>query len=354
MTGTLTLDGTPPLVIPAGAAAGLAAISDASGNLSWGRPTGWLNVVTGYGADRTGAADSTTAIQAALTAAHTAGGGTVYFPAGTYKISSGLTVYAGTVLQGDGPAVSVISQTSTSADCLAGTDVSYVTVAGLSLAGPGSGSGNGIALGLASDSSTPYLDFSGLLIHGFGGNGVYIDTPIVSLFRRVTAQSTGGDGFFIHTSGSGGTSLQFASCYANGNGAYGFQLSSQSYSAMAGCAADSNTSGGYFLNGCKTVSLAGCGAEANSGAGFTFNGGSANSAASCSVSGNTSIAFNVTGSEAGLTLTGCREVSASGATAFIETASGCTAVVINPEQITGSSFATGTAYVITATGGVTH
>jgi hypothetical protein len=41
--------------------------------------------VTAYGADNTGIADSTTAIQNAINAVSTAGGGTVVFPAGTYK-----------------------------------------------------------------------------------------------------------------------------------------------------------------------------------------------------------------------------------------------------------------------------
>lgn len=45
------------------------------------------DAVTGYGADPTGATDSTNAIQAAITAAGNAGGGVVYLPAGTYKIS---------------------------------------------------------------------------------------------------------------------------------------------------------------------------------------------------------------------------------------------------------------------------
>ena len=35
MTGTLTLAGTPPLTVPAGAAAGLVGPSDADGNFSW-------------------------------------------------------------------------------------------------------------------------------------------------------------------------------------------------------------------------------------------------------------------------------------------------------------------------------
>lgn len=42
--------------------------------------------VTQYGADSTGLTDSTTAIQNAINAVQNAGGGTVYLPAGTYKV----------------------------------------------------------------------------------------------------------------------------------------------------------------------------------------------------------------------------------------------------------------------------
>ena len=61
-----------------------------------------------YGAVGNGVANDTSAIQAALDAAQTAGGGTVYFPKGTYLVSSALTVHALVSLQGDGPGASII------------------------------------------------------------------------------------------------------------------------------------------------------------------------------------------------------------------------------------------------------
>ena len=65
--------------------------------------TDWLNVVTQYGADPTGTADSTTAIQTALTAAAAATyGGVVYFPAGLYLISQTLQAGSSTTVTGDG------------------------------------------------------------------------------------------------------------------------------------------------------------------------------------------------------------------------------------------------------------
>src|SRR2546423_15064753 len=54
-------------------------------------PTIYYNALQ-YGADSTGATDSTSAIQAAITAAQNAGGGTIYFPSGTYLISSTLSI----------------------------------------------------------------------------------------------------------------------------------------------------------------------------------------------------------------------------------------------------------------------
>ena len=49
--------------------------------------TGPIFDVTQYGADPTGANDSTTAIQSAINAAATAGGGVVFLPAGTFRVS---------------------------------------------------------------------------------------------------------------------------------------------------------------------------------------------------------------------------------------------------------------------------
>jgi hypothetical protein len=75
-----------------------------------------------YGADPTGVADSTSAIQAAINAANTAGGGVVYFPAGTYLVTPsgspavGLTLmgasagYQNVRLVGAGPQASTITK----------------------------------------------------------------------------------------------------------------------------------------------------------------------------------------------------------------------------------------------------
>src|SRR5208282_4656235 len=67
-------------------------LTASAGALSWEKPPYFR--VTDYGATGNGTSDDTTAIQAAITAAGSAGGGTVLFdyPATTYKISAPLTL----------------------------------------------------------------------------------------------------------------------------------------------------------------------------------------------------------------------------------------------------------------------
>jgi hypothetical protein len=64
--------------------------------------------VTSFGAQGDGAADDTNAIQAAVDAANARGGGTVVFPAGTFRITRALTIYSQVVFRGAGMRATVI------------------------------------------------------------------------------------------------------------------------------------------------------------------------------------------------------------------------------------------------------
>jgi hypothetical protein len=64
--------------------------------------------INDFGADPTGVVDSTTKIQTALDLAFTNGGGTVFVPEGTYKISKPLIVRTNTVLEGTGAGSQII------------------------------------------------------------------------------------------------------------------------------------------------------------------------------------------------------------------------------------------------------
>jgi hypothetical protein len=76
-----------------------------------------LNAAYAGGADPTGVSDSAAAVQAAVSAMPAAGG-VIYFPAGTYKIASTITIAVpGVYLAGDGMLATVINYTGTG-DCI--------------------------------------------------------------------------------------------------------------------------------------------------------------------------------------------------------------------------------------------
>ena len=86
------------------------------------------------GATGDGVTDDTAAIQDLINTVGAAGGGAVYFPAGTYQISSALTIgYWNVVLKGDGPGSSNIIQTNLSATILDFPNVKFCGIDGLTL-----------------------------------------------------------------------------------------------------------------------------------------------------------------------------------------------------------------------------
>lgn len=114
-----TAAGTVPLVLKAaaGQTADLLQIQDqsgaviggfsAAGGLNGGSPA-VFNVVAQYGADNTGVSEASSQIQAAVTAASAAGGGTVYLPKGTYKVSTPIVPASGVNIIGAGPSSTIL------------------------------------------------------------------------------------------------------------------------------------------------------------------------------------------------------------------------------------------------------
>jgi hypothetical protein len=186
----------------AGLLAGGAAtvISDATGTTeasaaATGTP-GWFNV-TSYGADPTGASDSTSAFESAIAAAASAGGGVVYAPAGTYTISSTVTCTTVPVyFVGDGAWATIISFAGTG-DCFRVYDSSTyggrkkfgggfvgMTIDGTK-AGPGSA---GLHVG---DLLQYELDLTVQNFSGTGSIGVHLDNNYYwteQLYGRIYAQ----------------------------------------------------------------------------------------------------------------------------------------------------------------------
>lgn len=308
----------------------------------------WLNVVTLYGADPAGVSGSTAAIQNAISALP-ASGGTVYFPAGTYKLTSALTVTSGTVFQGAGENTSILLQTSTTADAIDGTDVNVFVMRNMRVTGPSSGSGTGVHLTSSAGGNTTYVDISDCRIDLFGGDGIKIDNPIVSRFSRVVSVGHGGNGFSINGGVSGGaaTSCVLDACYAISCTQAGYQISHAAYTSLYSCATDT-CGAGYILSTVSSAVLSACGCEsavstggAYTGQSFEVTGCHGVNLLNCYSNRNASIGVWVTGSSARIVADAFLEVAAAGATASIQVDSGSTCTVLRPSLTTATSY-TGT------------
>lgn len=86
-------------------------------------PDYFYNVVD-YGATGDGTTDDLVAVNAAIAAANTAGGGVVWFPAGTYRVTSQITWYRGVSLWGGGTAQTEIQVDSANKYTLRATTTS--------------------------------------------------------------------------------------------------------------------------------------------------------------------------------------------------------------------------------------
>jgi hypothetical protein len=312
-------------------------ISSALGTL-WGwAAQGAVNVAAPpYSADPTGTTDSTGAIGTAIAAAEAQGGGDVYFPPGTYKISAQLTTSSYVRLVGAGSGVAAISQTSTTANGIGAVDTTKVSIVGLSINGPGSGSGVGINLSLSVDNDSTYVHLVDVQVASFGSHGIEIQSSETCHFDRVNVSGNGADGFHIYGTG---TSCKWDACYAlNNTAGIGYHLIGLSYSELSACAADSNSSG-YSLSGCTSVKLSACGAESNSSNGYTFSGGANNKLDGCFVYANNNYGVHVTSSETNTRIDGFKENSPTGsAVNSILVDAGCSATVVNSSVVTPVSY----------------
>lgn len=317
--------------------------------------TDWLNVVTKYHADPAGVLDSTTAIQNALTAAAVAGG-TVYLPAGTYLISGQLTAGSNTVIRGDGREATTIRQSSTTAVGIAASGITYLTISNLTVKGPSSGSGIGIDLQPGAANRNALVVLEDLHVVNWGSHGLFLDTLIVSVIRNVNSEANGGDGFFLTSATTVGTSVTMTGCYANANtGSFGYLIKNMQYSTLIACANDNSSHTGYELLTCSGVSLVNCGCEVAGANGYILTGGTNNSLLGCRCFNNNAIAAWVTGSEKNAIIDNFVEVAPiGGATASVQTDAATSAVVTSPAIVTAASYSAGTAFVITSAGGVAH
>lgn len=155
-----------------------------------------------YNADKTGTNDAASAIQSALDAASTAGGGTVYLPAGQYKVNTHLTIPANVELRGsdDGPhradyrgSVLYVYEGYNSAT--ADTDTAFIT-----LNGAGAGV-KGVTIyypNMPNTSSTGFVPYP-YAIRGNGSSVYAMNVAFVNAFKGVDFATNRCDNHYINS-----------------------------------------------------------------------------------------------------------------------------------------------------------
>lgn len=306
--------------------------------------TAWINVKT-EGATGNGTTDDTAAIQGAITAAEAlasggSAGAVVYFPYGSYKISSALSIASANItLIGDGGGGQYygnpvkITQTSTTANGVTVANAWNVIIKGISFAGPGSGSGVGVHQTYSPTAPAGFCAMEDVYITGFGSHGLQLNEPIMSTFSRVWCYSNGGYGIYL---AGGGTSCTFTSCWASYNTAGGWWINGNYHSA-SGCGADFNTGHGWTLSGAQSCSISGCGSEKNTGYGFYLT----SSCYTCTLSGawcwNTDIGLQIDASCYRIVVSGFLETPSGSPTYSISIANGAITTLITPQVSTAMS-----------------
>ena len=278
-------------------AAGIAAFADllpgqsapAAHAATSGGAADWLDVAGQFGADPTGATDSTAAIQAAITACPA--GGVVYFPAGKYTISQPLLISGpGVRLQGShavnsgfegGGVNAAIIDAASGFTGIAmidnggqpdfsmrdldvhGTAMAPGTTAGINLTGGTNGSGGALLENVV-------VSFTA----GFGivVNGGTVTMRQVGVFHA--GNGTGaGSGFDITTADS-----WFTNCLSAGHATHGWAIRKASNSTFTACRAEDgtgNTGAGFSLTMTGTwggTSFSQCTTDKNAGDGFVVSG----------------------------------------------------------------------------------
>ena len=257
--------------------------------------------VTDFGADPTGVADSTAAIQAAINAVHTADGGTVYLPTGTYDTSSPILLYDGVILLGARAQSTKINKTTntvgsgTSTSPSASAPDNYAIDSIVSVWHNASGytynaqirnltlikqtyagtSSYGIFAPRLSQSTLEDVHIQNVDI------GYFTYNAWMCVLRRVTVQACaiGYDHVNDGTGAGTGTSCIFENCWVNFDNTvvavpiYAFSIFGLTYSSFISCGSDNGipaASGtqtviSYFFNTCNAISVNGCGVEAHQG-----------------------------------------------------------------------------------------
>lgn len=332
--------------------------------------------VKAYGALGNGTTDDTTACQNAINAAAVTGG-IVWFPAGTYKITTALKLYSGTTpnivafsnitIMGAGSSGTlgtVIEQATTGLDVIKGLNdtansaqLQNVTIQDMNLSWGTvtlTNSGNGLYLAQQSAGGPSFqlINLKNVVATNCQGSGKYgfnIESMITSTVNTCMAV-TCANGFFLNGDVGGSydsvsTSVTFFNCYANmgANAVIGYNCVDNTYISFVGCACDigANTTGtAYSVLGSSGVSFIACGCELDGthtltqmwkiGADASANGSNQIGLYQCyGFQSKSTIDIYVTGSSTGVTIDGFQDNSSVSGSTGLKVDSGSQVVEMN-------------------------
>lgn len=316
---------------------------------------GGIVSVAAYGAVGDGSTNNDSAITAAL-AAIPSQGGVLYFPAGTYNITTAIAAKSNLVIRGEGRSTTRIVQQNVNNDGITNvtSGLAYITIQDIDIrCTAATGTGVGIRLGLNSASSS-YLSLQRVNVQGFGSHGIYLGRWIASTLANVRSQGHGGHAFWIDR----GTSYTLTGCYALNCGLAGYHLTGSPlhYSSLIGCASDSNGIG-YNLDGVSNIALVGCGNESGINRSGSYPGTGikvSNSSQQVGIYNHMSYAnpergIYVTGTSLGVTIVGYRDntpaLGGSAVSVKVDTGSRATVVDLTTSGTTDYAAATTTALI---------
>lgn len=296
--------------------------------------------VKSYGAVGDGSTDDTAAIQACIDACNTAGGGIVYFPPGTYKITASINLPAYTSIRitGAGPNVSSILVSANSVKAfnitglaarvgiedlwigstIARTGCYGIYVAGTSSAVPASeiyirhvniqNLNTGLYWSQVQLSKIDWLRILNSVNSSITGNGMYFFGVVSSRIRDVQITTTNGKigGEYVLVDGDcdsvvldgvegygGTTNVGFR--FQLGAGTTGPRLTK-----AINCYSETADSDGFYVSDGRDVRFIGCHAAANSANGFEVVGGSSIVMESCFALQNYQYGFIASGGDGGI------------------------------------------------------
>jgi len=259
-------------------------------------PTDWHDVTQSPYNAPAPSNDTTTAIQAALDAAETAGGGIVYLPSRRYKISSELTIGANVTLLGTGPSSYLEATGADFAQVVNFKSASHVAaIRNLRIFGANTAGGiriNTSGTGAFSGSDA-YTLVEHVFIHQPRTTGVTVENVSREVRLRSVVVFDAKTSHGIHFKGVDGilSDCTSASCKLDG-----FRIEGGN-NRLTGCKAFFNEECGFYING-NRGQLSGCQAQDNDTDGIRLENAEDVALAACASDSNQWVGIRVRDSEA--------------------------------------------------------